>query len=279
VVAPRMLVAFHSCAEHSPEVASEIAGYLRSAAVQVDLRRVEAAPDPSDYDAVAIGDGDHGPGLTEAVASYTTRYARALAARPCGLFVVGPHVAAPAATPVAATAISASEATAATSSSSGGTATLYTGDLQATAPTRDAPGVPAWTSQGRFGLDGRPPARFRPNITARFGSGLAPTRYGWLRAVSSRPPSAPALAAAAPSATATAASSRPTIAVLRPSPQPAPGEVASSARTAPSTPSIGAGTAPAPSDPDHHPWHDQDQQALTRFARRLLGLLVAIRPR
>ncbi len=136
MVTPRVLVAFHACADHPGEVAAELAAYLRRAGVEVALHRAATAPDPVLFAAVVLGDGRHDGAASPEIVGYVSRHVRTLNARPCGLFEVGP-------------------------AALGG----------AVAPS---PSVPIAATGMLHG-----PATFRPRITARFATTLAPTRERW----------------------------------------------------------------------------------------------------
>jgi menaquinone-dependent protoporphyrinogen IX oxidase len=110
MVSPRVLVAFHACAEHPGEAAAELAAYLRRAGVEVVMSRASTAPDPGPYAAVVLGDGLHGGAASPEIAGYVSRHVRTLNARPCGLFVVCPAAAGGATAPLPSVPIAASGA-------------------------------------------------------------------------------------------------------------------------------------------------------------------------
>jgi menaquinone-dependent protoporphyrinogen IX oxidase len=136
MVSPRVLVAFHACADHPGEVAAELAAYLRRAGVEVVMQRACSAPDPAPFAAVVLGDGLHDGAASPEIVGYVGRHVRALNARPCGLFAVDPAPVGGVADPV--------------------------------------PTVPVAATGALHG-----PATFRPRVTARFATVLAPTRERW----------------------------------------------------------------------------------------------------
>lgn len=84
----RVLVAYASRYGSTAEVAEAIGHSLGEAGLEVDVRHVTDAGDPSDYAAVVVGSPIYfGRWMTEA-ADFMTRHRGALAGRPVALFTV-----------------------------------------------------------------------------------------------------------------------------------------------------------------------------------------------
>jgi menaquinone-dependent protoporphyrinogen IX oxidase len=88
VAAPRVLVVFQVCADHTAEVAADLAGELRAAGVVVDVRRVAVAPDPAGYQGVIVGGGEHGGGVSPELDAYVQRHRWILRSQLCALFLL-----------------------------------------------------------------------------------------------------------------------------------------------------------------------------------------------
>jgi menaquinone-dependent protoporphyrinogen IX oxidase len=110
MVSPRVLVAFHACVDHPGEVAAELAAYLRRAGVEVVMHRASSAPDPAPFAAVVLGGGLHDGAPSSEIVGYVSRHVRALNARPCGLFEVGPGPAGGPAAPLPSVPVAATSA-------------------------------------------------------------------------------------------------------------------------------------------------------------------------
>lgn len=88
MVQPRILVAFHSADGQSAKIAECISDSLREAGAVVDLTPVVAAPPPSGYTAVVLGDSIHMSRHSQELRDYLRVNAQALDAIPSALFQV-----------------------------------------------------------------------------------------------------------------------------------------------------------------------------------------------
>lgn len=88
VVAPRILLVFHTSEGHTAKISERIADSLRSAGAEVEVREAESAPPPSGYDAVVLGDSIHMQRHSRALRSFAQAHAETIAAMPSALFQV-----------------------------------------------------------------------------------------------------------------------------------------------------------------------------------------------
>lgn len=86
----KALVAFASCHQSAQDIADEIAGELRTAGLDVDLKKVDEVPRISGYDAVVLGSAVYmGAWLPEAW-NFVDRFCTRLDTIPVWLFSSGP---------------------------------------------------------------------------------------------------------------------------------------------------------------------------------------------
>ena len=84
---PRVLVAYHSVEGHAAKVAQRVAETMRAAGADVEVREVDDAPPPGEFDAVIVGDSIH-VHHSRALRHYVDRHVEALNAMPAALFQV-----------------------------------------------------------------------------------------------------------------------------------------------------------------------------------------------
>jgi menaquinone-dependent protoporphyrinogen oxidase len=84
---PRILVAYHSVEGQAAKVAQRIAETMRTAGADVEVREVDDAPPPGEFDAVVVGDSIH-VHHSRALRHYVDRHVEALNAMPAALFQV-----------------------------------------------------------------------------------------------------------------------------------------------------------------------------------------------
>ena len=87
-MSPRVLVVFHTSEGQTARIAERIASVLRSLDSSVEVRSVDTAPVPSDFDAVVVGDSIHVMHHSRALTQYLKEHAAALNAMPSALFQV-----------------------------------------------------------------------------------------------------------------------------------------------------------------------------------------------
>lgn len=85
---PRILVAFHSSEGQTAKIASYLTDKLRAAGAVVDQQPVEAAPSPTGFSAVVLGDSIHVSRHSKELIDYLGRHAADLNATPSALFQV-----------------------------------------------------------------------------------------------------------------------------------------------------------------------------------------------
>ena len=84
----RVLVVFHTSEGQTARIAERIASVLRALDDSVEVRSVDHAPDPSDFDGVVAGDSIHAVHHSRALTRYLKEHAAALNAMPAALFQV-----------------------------------------------------------------------------------------------------------------------------------------------------------------------------------------------
>ena len=84
----RVLVAFHSADGQTAKIADYITHLLRERGVEVDLKSVEIAASPAEYDAVVVGDSIHMSRHSKELTEYLRRHAAVLEGKPAALFQV-----------------------------------------------------------------------------------------------------------------------------------------------------------------------------------------------
>ena len=84
---PRILVAYHSVEGQAAKVAQRIAETMRAAGGDVEVRDVEEAPPPGEFDAVVVGDSIH-MHHSRALRHYVDRHVEVLNTMPAALFQV-----------------------------------------------------------------------------------------------------------------------------------------------------------------------------------------------
>jgi menaquinone-dependent protoporphyrinogen oxidase len=85
---PRILVVYHSSEGQTASIADRIAEVLRDEGLAVDLATTDAAPGPSDHDAVVVGDSIHAGEHSRQLTGYVKQHVEALNAMPAALFQV-----------------------------------------------------------------------------------------------------------------------------------------------------------------------------------------------
>jgi menaquinone-dependent protoporphyrinogen oxidase len=88
VDAPNLLVAYQSVEGHTRTVAERIAERLRAAGALVTLVTADAAPAPTRFDGVVVGDPIHAGQHTEQLTAYLKTHAATLERVPTALFQV-----------------------------------------------------------------------------------------------------------------------------------------------------------------------------------------------
>lgn len=85
----KILVTFASEHGSTAEIAERLAARLRARGVDAEATEVEDAPPLKGFDAIVVGSAIHDGAWLPSAATYMTRNARALAARPTWMFSVG----------------------------------------------------------------------------------------------------------------------------------------------------------------------------------------------